>query len=141
MRPRVIPHRLGAARHPTIDAVGTAQAIPHGEVLAGDEAAIERVPKLRCIVRMDGLDDRLQSAHSRLVCIRYVQAEEIDHALVEESRLPVRSQAPQVARNHVDELRELMLPVAQRLLDRLLIFDFYRHNRLLLPDKANLGTV
>jgi hypothetical protein len=61
--------------------------------------------------------------------------------LLKKVRLPLRSQPPQVAGNHVDELRELLLPVAQRLLDLLLIFDVYRHNRLLLPDKANFGTV
>ena len=51
--PVLIPHRLRAARHPAIDAVGAAQAIAHGEALAGGEAAAERVPELRCVVRMD----------------------------------------------------------------------------------------
>src|SRR5690349_23510859 len=32
--PAFMPHRLRAARHPAIDAVDAAQAIPHGEALA-----------------------------------------------------------------------------------------------------------
>src|SRR3546814_989864 len=69
----------------------------------------EVVSKLRCIVRMDGLYDRFQAAHAWLVHIRYIQAEEIHHALAEENRLSVRSQSPEVARNDVYKLRELPL--------------------------------
>src|SRR5262249_31611115 len=85
----------------------------HGEALAGGEAAAERVPELRRVVRMDGRYDRFQPAHARLVHIRDVQAKEIDHALIEEDRLTVRSEPPDVARGTVHKRRELPLPFAQ----------------------------
>src|SRR3546814_4343999 len=70
-----------------------------------------------------GLYDGRQPARVWLVCVRYVQAEKIYQALVEEVRLAVRSQPPEQAWNQVDELRELPLPVAQRLLRAHLIVD------------------
>src|SRR3546814_15653445 len=95
-------------------AIRTTQTIVHREALARDEAMAEVVSKLRCIVRMDGLYDRFQAAHAWLVHIRYIQAEEIHHALAEENRLSVRSQSPEVARNDVYKLREPPLPLVQR---------------------------
>ena len=77
------------------------------------------------ILRMDGLDDRVQSAHARLVRICHIQAEIIDHPPVEEGRLAVGRQPPDMARNHVHELRKLPLPVAQRRLGPLLILNVY----------------
>ena len=72
---------------------------------------------------MDGLYERLQPAHARPVRIRYVQAEKIDHALVEENRLAVWGKPPEVDRNHVHELREFPLALARRRLRLLLLFD------------------
>jgi len=67
----------------------------------------KRIPELGGIIGMDDcLYDRLQPAHARFIRIRYIQTEEIDHALVEESRLAIRRQTPNVARNQVHELRE-----------------------------------
>src|SRR3546814_7447599 len=90
-------------------AIRTTQTIVHREALARDEAMAEVVSKLRCIVRMDGLYDRFQAAHAWLVHIRYIQAEEIHHALAEENRLSVRSQSPEVrSEEHTSELQSLM---------------------------------
>src|SRR5262249_31902341 len=55
----------------------------------------------------------LQPGPARLVQIRYIQAEKIDHALIEEDWLAVRSEPPDVAWNHGHELREFPLPLAQ----------------------------
>ena len=120
----LVPHRFRAARHPAIGTVGAAQAIPHGEARAGDETMAERVAERRCVIRVDdGRDHRLQSADTRPHRIRCVQPEKIDHAPVEEGRLAVRVQPPQVTRNHIDELREFVLPLAQRRLGLLLFVD------------------
>src|SRR3546814_12886678 len=78
---------------------------------------------------MDGLYDRFQAAHAWLVHIRYIQAEEIHHALAEENRLSVRSQSPEVARNDVYKLRELPLPLVQRLLGLLALRDIDHADR------------
>ena len=85
-------------------AVGAAQAIPHGEAVARQKATGEGVPERLSVVRMDGYYHRLKPAHARPVHIRDVQPEEIDHALVEENRLAVRSQPPDMARDHVHQL-------------------------------------
>ena len=120
----LIPHRLGAARHPVIDTIGAAQTISQREALAGGEAMMERIAEPCCVVRMDGLYDRLQPAHARFVRIRDVQAEEIDHALVEEDRLAVggrdarrgsepyrrAARAPAPGRAMHGTQRQLMLP-------------------------------
>src|SRR3546814_4865055 len=112
-------------------AIRTTQTIVHREALARDEAMAEVVSKLRCIVRMDGLYDRFQAAHAWLVHIRYIQAEEIHHALAEENRLSVRSQSPEVARNDVYKLRELPLPLVQRLLGLLALRDIDKADQTL----------
>ena len=44
-----------------------------------------------------------------------IETEKVDQALVEEDRLAFRRQAPDLDRDHVHELRQLALPVAQRL--------------------------
>ena len=76
----------------------------------------------------EGLYGCRQPAHARLVQLRYVvQTEEIEQALVEEGRLAFGRQTPDVDRNHVHELRELALPVAQRLLRAHLLVDVERH--------------
>src|SRR3546814_8254494 len=86
--PVLVAQRLGVTRHPTMHAIRTTQTIVHREALARDEAMAEVVSKLRCIVRMDGLYDRFQAAHAWLVHIRYIQAEEIHHALATVGRDP-----------------------------------------------------
>src|SRR3546814_16702100 len=88
---------------------------------------------------MDGLYDRFQAAHAWLVHIRYIQAEEIHHALAEENRLSVRSQSPEVARNDVYKLRELPLPLVQRLLGLLALSDIDKADQTLVGYGA--GTV
>ncbi len=102
--PGLIPHRLRTARHPAIHAIGATEAIAQGEGLAGGEATVEDVPKCRRIAGMDGFYDRIQSALTWFVGIRDVKAEEIDHALVEENRIAVRGESPDMARNHIHEL-------------------------------------
>ena len=76
----------------------------------------------------EGLDGGRQWSHARLVVIRYVQAEKVDQALVEECRLTVGCQATDGDRDHVDELRKLPLPVAQRFLCAHLIIDVERNS-------------
>jgi hypothetical protein len=123
--PFVITQWLRAARHPAIGAVRATQPIPQGEALASNEGTVEGVPKLRRVLRMDGFYERFQSADARLVRIRYVQAEIVHHALVEEGRFTIGCQTPNVAWNHVHELGELHLSIAQRRLGSLLVLNVY----------------
>src|SRR5579872_1275067 len=125
--PGLVAHRLRPARHPVIDAVRATQAIPDREAFTGDETSSERGPERGGVVRMDGgLDHRRQAAHAGFVGVRHIQAEKIHHALVEEGWLALGRQSPDVARNHVDQLRELALAVAQGGLDLFLLLDVDR---------------
>src|SRR5258708_39255160 len=70
-----------------------------------------------CVIGMyDGCERSRHPAHPRLVVVRSVQAKKIDRALVEVVRLAIWPQSPEEARNHVHELRQLPVPVAQCLL-------------------------
>ena len=96
----------------------------------------DRLQQAGCIIGMDeGLYGGGQPAHARLVQLPHVmQTEEVEQALVEEGRLALGRQTPDVDRDHVHELRELPLPFAQRLLRAHLIVDVERnavplHNR------------
>ena len=61
----------------------------------------------------DGLNHRLQSTDTWFVRIRYVQTEKIGHSPVEENRLAIRRQPPEMTGDHIDELRELPLSLTQ----------------------------
>src|SRR3954451_20139949 len=75
----------------------------------------------------DGRYEGRQPARVRHVRVCYVEAEKIDQALVEECWLALRRQPPEVARNHVDELGELLLPVVQRSLGGHQVMDVDAH--------------
>src|SRR6185312_10720214 len=55
-----------------------------------------------------------------------VEAEKIDHALVEEDRLAVRRQPPEMAGDHVHEMRQFPFSRAQLGLDLLEVLDVDR---------------
>src|SRR6185312_605910 len=106
-------------------------------MVTGAEAPFERAPIFRGVIRMD---DRLykgrQASHTGPVGIGHIQPEKIHHALVEESRLAICRQAPDMARNHVNELREIMLPIAQSRFGSFGTLSMkHRFHRLLLPSK------
>jgi hypothetical protein len=84
----------------------------------------------------DGLYEGRQAAHAGPVSIGHIQPEKIDHALVEEGGLAIGRQAPDMARDHVNELREIMIPIAQCRLDSFGTLSMkHRFHRLLLPSK------
>ena len=124
----LIPERLGLALHPAVSAIGTTQAILHEKALASGEATVECFPQAGRILGMnDGGYEGRQPVRVRHVRVCYVEAEKIDQALVEEGRLAVRRQPPEVARNHVDELRERLLSVVQRSLGGHQVVDVDAH--------------
>src|SRR3546814_2320831 len=88
---------------------------------------------------MDGLYTRFHAAHAWRVHSLYSQSDEIHHALAEENRLSVRSQSPEVARNDVYKLRELPLPLVQRLLGLLALRDIDKADQTLVGYGAGTG--
>src|SRR3546814_11137462 len=99
--PVLVAQRLGATRHPTMHAIRTTKTIVPREVLARHAAMAEVVSQLRYIVRMDGLSDPFQAAHSWLVHIRYIQAAELPNALHAKNRLPLRPHFTNISRTDV----------------------------------------
>ena len=72
---------------------------------------------------MDRGQEHVQTAHTRLVQINDVHAQEIDHPVVEEDRFSIRPEPPEVTGNHVHQLRELSFAITQSFFSPLLIFD------------------
>ena len=63
---------------------------------------------------MDGdLNHGNEPGHAGFIGVGHFRAKKINHALVEEGRLAIGRQTPNVARNQIDELREFAFTLAQ----------------------------
>src|SRR5690606_3388934 len=98
--PLLITPWLSAARHPSIGAIHPAQAVLQSEGFAARETLLNALGEPARVVGVDRIDDNLESAAFER--IGDINPKEIDHAFVEEDRLPARAQPPYMTWDHID---------------------------------------